>query len=77
MANAKTKKWNTHIALGYCKNCNDILISSGGGRFVSCRCTKSFIDQERFEANYVRCGGELCFIEQICPPTCKIKEHKK
>lgn len=77
MANKKLQKWNAHIALAYCKSCKNDLISNRGGMFVACPCGKSFIDQERFGGLYVRIGGEAELIEQLCPPNCKIKEHKK
>lgn len=77
MSNKKLKKWNAHIALGFCGECGQDLISHRGGIFMACTCGKSFIDQERFSGGYVRCGGSLIFIEQLCPPNCKLKEHKK
>lgn len=77
MANAKAKKWNAHIALGYCPICHTDIVSQRGGIFNYCYCKKSFIDQERFGGLYVRLGGAVEFIEQICPPDCKIKEHRK
>lgn len=77
MKNVKLKKWNAHIALGYCEECQQDLISQRGGVFAKCPCGKSFIDQERFSGVYVRLGGSAVFLEQLCPPNCKIKEHKK
>lgn len=77
MANAKLKNWNAHIALGYCPNCRQDLVSLRGGLFVRCRCEKSYIDQERFCGMYVRLGGEAQLVEQLCPKDCKIKEHRK
>lgn len=77
MSQAKSKKWNAHIALAYCKECHTDLVSLRGGLFVQCRCKKSFIDQERFSGLYVRIGGDAEFIEQICPPDCKIPSHRK
>lgn len=68
---------NTHIAKAKCKACGEVFESPGGGRFRYCPCGKSFIDQERWSALYVRYGGEAEFIEQICPPTCEHPhEHK-
>ncbi len=75
-SNAKSKYYRTHIGIAFCKICGQVIISPGGGKFVSCRCGMSFIDQERFDGRWVRCGGDAEFIEQICPKTCKIKEHK-
>ncbi len=66
----------THRAEAVCKSCNEVIVSAGGGRFTSCTCGKSFIDQERFDARWVRLGGDADFIEQICPPHCNLKEHK-
>lgn len=77
MANAKSKNYRRHIGIAYCKACGDIIISKGGGIFVRCACNKSFIDQERFSAIWVRLGGEAELIEQICPQLCKDKSHKK
>lgn len=77
MANAKSKNYRRHIGIAYCKACGDIILSKGGGIFVACACTKSFIDQERFDGRWVRYGGDAELIEQICPPHCKIKEHRK
>lgn len=65
------------MALGYCPHCRMDLISYRGGIFTKCSCGKSFIDQERFGGLYVRLGGDTVFVEQICPPTCKLKEHRK
>jgi len=68
---------NRHTAIGRCKKCTMLLVSEGGGRFVKCKCGKSFIDQERWGGAWTRYGGECEYIEQICPPTCKFKkEHK-
>ena len=77
MANAKAKLYKFHIGLAWCKACGDQLVSPRGGLFRTCGCGKSSIDQERFDGRYVRLIGEAEFIEQICPPTCKIKEHRK
>ena len=77
MSNAKSKNYRRHIGIAFCKACGDIILSKGGGIFVRCPCGKSFIDQERFDGRWVRLGGDAEFIEQICPPNCKIKEHKK
>lgn len=77
MANAKSKFYRRHIGIAYCDSCGDIMISKGGGIFINCPCGKSFIDQERYDARYVRLGGNAKFIEQICPSACKIKEHRK
>jgi hypothetical protein len=75
----KSKELKTHLAIAICKNpkCWEILVSTGGGRFVECKCKKSFIDQERWDAVYVRLGGKAAFIAQICPKGCKQKEHKE
>jgi hypothetical protein len=75
MANARTKHYRTHIAIAFCKKCNDVMFSSGGGKFVTCYCKESYIDQERFSGLYVRVGGHAELIEQICPFDCKQKEH--
>jgi hypothetical protein len=64
-----------HVARAKCKKCGDIMESLGGGRFKSCSCGASFIDQERFGADYVRLGGEAEFIEQLCPLTCDNPKH--
>lgn len=77
MSNAKSKKYRTHIGIAFCKTCKNVIFSSGGGRYKGCPCGNSFIDQERWDGRYVRIGGEAEFIEQICPNTCKIKEHRK
>ena len=77
MKQIKAKNYRRHIGIAYCKACGDIMISKGGGIFISCECGKSFVDQERFDGRYVRFGGEAEFIEQICANNCKIKEHKK
>ena len=77
MSNAKSKHFRTHIGIAFCKECKDVIFSSGGGRYESCPCGKSSLDQERWDGRYVRLIGEAEFIEQICPKTCKIKEHKK
>ena len=69
--------FNTHYAKARCKACGDEIVSKGGGRFVQCKCGKSFIDQERFSAAWVRLGGEAEFMFRICPPTCEHPEHKK
>ncbi len=75
--NKISKSLKTHYAEARCKACDSLMISKGGGKFVYCKCGKSFIDQERWSALYVRLGGEAEFIEQICPPNCDIEEHKK
>ena len=67
---------NTHQAKAKCKVCHQEIVSNRGGEFVYCLCQKSFIDQERYEARHVRLGGEAEFIEQICPETCKLENHK-
>ena len=70
-------QYNRHIAIAYCGYCWKLMVSSGGGLFVSCDCKESFIDQERFSAHYVRLGGNnIKFLGQICPPDCKEKLHK-
>jgi hypothetical protein len=68
---------NRHTAIGECKKCKELLVSEAGGLFVQCKCKSSFIDQERMAGLWVRCGGNLDFIEQICPPCCKDKDHKR
>lgn len=70
------EKTNRHNAIGFCWECNAQIYSSGGGIFKSCPCGESYIDQERYEGAYVRCGGLAVLIEQICPSTCKNKFHK-
>jgi hypothetical protein len=77
MKQIKSKNYKSHLAIAYCRTCGDIIISIRGGSFVKCECGESYLDQERFSALYVRTGGEAEFIEQICPSTCKIKEHRK
>jgi hypothetical protein len=77
MKNIKAKQYRRHIGIAFCKSCQDIMISSGGGIFVQCGCGLSFIDQERFSGAYCRLGGEAEFIEQICSVDCKDKNHKK
>lgn len=77
MKNAKSKKFRTHLGIAFCKICADVIISTGGGKFITCSCGNSSVDQERWDGRYVRLLGEAEFIEQICPKTCKIKEHKK
>lgn len=63
-------KSNRHTAIAKCKACDNLIISSGGGRFRTCsKCKESFVDQERWSGIYVRLSGaEL--IEQICPAFC-------
>ena len=74
MANLRSKKLKTHLAVAFCEDCRDVFTSGGGFRY--CECRKSFIDQERFSALFVRTGGNCTFIEQICPSDCKLKEHR-
>lgn len=65
-------KTSKHTAIAKCKSCGEILISSSGGHFVSCKCNKSFLDQERFGGLYARTSNcEL--VEVICPENC---EHR-
>lgn len=64
-------KSKTHIAKGRCTNCQDIIISKHGGDFVSCKCGKSFIDQERWGGLYIRMGGKCELIERSCPEGCE------
>lgn len=68
-------KNNHHTAIGRCKKCKMLLVSEGGGRFLYCKCKKSFIDQERRGGAWTRYGGECEYIEQICSPTCKQKKE--
>lgn len=71
-------KTSKHTAIGRCKKCNEIVISSAGGIFKQCSCGASFIDQERFSGLYIRLGGEIELIEQICPSTCEyLYKHKE
>lgn len=78
MANRKAKNCRTHIAIAFCEACRDLIVSPGGGRFRTCSCGKSSIDQERWDAQWVRIIGDQCtFIEQICSKDCKIKSHRK
>lgn len=67
-------KTSKHTAIAKCKSCGEILISSSGGHFVSCKCNKSFLDQERFGGAYQRLGGEAELIEVICPDTCEYRD---
>lgn len=66
----------THYAEARCNKCDNLMVSDGGGKFSSCSCGASYIDQERFSARYVRVGGDATFIEQICPANCNIEKHK-
>lgn len=77
MANKKLKFWDAHIALGYCKECRNDIVSQRGGIFKHCHCGKSYLDQERFGGLYVRIGGSAVLIEHLCPKNCKIPEHRK
>jgi len=70
------KKPIYHTATAKCLACGEIIKSERGGHFLYCSCGKSFIDQERWGALYVRLGGDAEFIEQICPAGCKLEEHK-
>lgn len=65
----KTQK--THIAFAKCKQCLETFSSKHGGDFQQCACGKSFIDQDRWDARYVRTGGDAEFIKQECPKGCK------
>lgn len=67
----------THVARAKCLDCGDVMISSGGGVFLHCKCGKSFIDQERWSGAYVRMGGNVKFISQVCPKTCTDNNHKE
>lgn len=73
---ATKRQINTHYAYGYCPACKTDIVSCGGGKFVSCKCGESFIDQERWSAEYVRCGGQCRFITQVCPKGCNNPKHK-
>lgn len=70
------KSSKTHYAKARCKACGEEIVSEGGGRFQSCKCGKSFIDQERWDGRYVRLGGEAELLEVKCPPNCKIHTEK-
>lgn len=72
----KNNKPKYHTAKAKCKSCGEEIISEKGGHFLFCSCGKSFVDQERCSALYVRLGGDAEFIEQICPEGCKLEEHK-
>lgn len=67
----------THQAKAKAECCGELIISEGGGRFKSCTCGGSFIDQERFDGRWVRLGGKAKLITAECPPHCKLEEHKK
>jgi len=73
-----TKKLiTTHVAKARCNACRKIMTSKHGGHFVGCPCGISFIDQERWDARYVRIGGDATFIKQTCPKGCKTHEQTK
>lgn len=73
----QTSMTKTHIATAICGACNQKITSLHGGHFVSCECRESFLDQERWDGRYVRCGGEAKFIEQVCPENCKVHGKKE
>ena len=62
----------THTTTGQCGECKDIFTSEYGGHFVQCKCGKSYLDQERSDASYVRVGGEVVTWSQTCPEDCKV-----
>lgn len=66
----------THLAKAKAECCGEMIVSEGGGRFMSCSCGKSFIDQERFDGRWIRLGGEAKLFYAACPPHCKIEEHR-
>lgn len=65
-----------HRATAQARCCGDTIISNRGGYFESCKCGKSFIDQERFDARWVRLGGEADLVSAECPTHCKLEEHQ-
>jgi hypothetical protein len=72
-------KTTRHVAIIKCKECGEYAISWAGGIFQYCKCKKSFVDQDRWDAYSVRVGGNnVDLIEQICPSTCSYrnKVHK-
>lgn len=69
-------KTNRHNAIAKCV-CGGYVISTGGGRFISCPCGESYVDQERFGGRHVRIGGDAEFLEQICPENCEYPELHK
>lgn len=71
-------KTGRHNAIAKCNKCESYIMSTGGGRFASCKkCGESFIDQERWSGAYVRTSNAT-FIEQICPANCEHgEEHSK
>ncbi len=76
-ATVDPKKLTDHLAVARCQACNEQFASHRGGEYVECGCGKSFVDQERWSAAYVRLGGEAILLQQFCPPGCVQKEHNK
>jgi hypothetical protein len=74
LANMK-KKSTTHTATGTCALCKEKVVSTRGGHFVYCGCGESFLDQERFDAAYVRMGGYITDVVQTCPDGCNVSSH--
>lgn len=72
----KFQNRNTHIAVGQCADCKDLIVSEGGGRCEICSCKSAFIDQERKTAKYVRFSEKTISIKQYCPPGCQQHEEK-